>query len=30
MTAKIVSCTRAEGTDAVLGRMTDAASATCR
>ena len=23
MTAKIVSCTRAEGTDAVLGRMTD-------
>ena len=23
MTAKIISCTRAEGTDAVLGRMTD-------
>ncbi len=23
MTAKIVSCTRSEGTDAVLGRMTD-------
>lgn len=23
MTAKIVSCTRAEGTDAVLGRMTE-------
>jgi CBS domain-containing protein len=23
MTAKIVSCTRTEGTDAVLGRMTD-------
>jgi CBS domain-containing protein len=23
MTAKIVSCTRAEGTDTVLGRMTD-------
>lgn len=23
MTAKIVSCTRGEGTDAVLGRMTD-------
>ena len=23
MTAKIVSCTRAEGTDVVLGRMTD-------
>jgi CBS domain-containing protein len=23
MTAKIISCTRSEGTDAVLGRMTD-------